>query len=276
MLRQVINRIVLIIFGSILFALGVNYFAIPNQLAEGGIIGITIVLHYVFDWSTGLTSFLLNIALIGVGYKFLDKKMMGYTLFGVVALSLSLWATENIGNPVVDDTLLAPLYAGLFVGAGVGVIFRSGATSGGTQIISKMLNQYFGWSMASATLIIDLIVIGASVFVIGQKKAMLTLVAIYVGAKVIDFIVDGMNIRKAITIISDDSDHVLQEINANLSRGVTILNGKGGYLKEEKNVLYAVVNWQETVKLQRLVNRVDPEAFVVIHDVRGAFGGGFK
>ncbi|MFC0522389.1 YitT family protein [Pontibacillus salicampi] len=274
--KSIMSRIVLITIGSLIFAIGINYFAIPNKLAEGGVIGIALVLHYVLDWSTGLVTYILNIILIGIGYKFLDKHMMGYTLYGVAALSIALWVTEGIGQPVVDDTLLAPIYAGLFVGAGVGITFRSGATSGGTQIVSKMLNQYFGWSMASATLVIDLFVIGASVFVIGQKKAMLTLIAIYVGAKAIDFIVDGMNIRKAVTIISDDSELVLEKINENFTRGVTVFNGQGGYTKEKKNVLFAVVNFQETVRLQRLVEEVDSEAFVVIHDVRGAFGGGFK
>ncbi|WP_036831710.1 YitT family protein [Pontibacillus litoralis] len=270
------KKLMLITIGSFLFAFGINYFAIPNNLSEGGVIGIAIVLYYVFGWSTGLVTYILNIALILIGYKFLDKKTMGYTLYGIAALSFFLWATEGIGNPVVDDSLLAPIYTGVFVGVGLGITFLSGATSGGTQIISKMFNQYFGWSMALSILVIDLLVVGASVFVIGQKKALLTLISIYVGAKAIDYIVDGLHVRKAVTIISTDSETVLNKINQHFTRGVTVFNAKGGYSNQRKDVLYAVVRSQETVKLQKLVAKVDPDAFVVIHDVRSAFGGGFK
>jgi uncharacterized membrane-anchored protein YitT (DUF2179 family) len=271
-----VKKTLLILIGSIIFSLGINYFAIPNQLSEGGVIGITIVLYYIFGWSPGIMSFVLNSILFIIGYKFLDRQMMFYTILGSFLSSFSLWLTEDIGNPVHTDTLLSPLYAGLFVGAGIGIILRTGATMGGTQILASIMNQYFGWSMAKGILIFDLIIIGGSVFVIGQEKAMLTVVAVYVGVKVIDFFVDGMNVRKAVTIISDDSETVLEQINTNLTRGVTVLQGHGGYTKNQKKVLFAVVDKQEMIKLQRIVNKVDPEAFVVIHDVRGAFGGGFK
>ncbi|WLR51962.1 YitT family protein [Bacillus tianshenii] len=271
-----IKKIVLIIVGSIVFSIGINYFAIPNQLSEGGVIGITVVLHYLFQWSPGLVSFILNIILLGVGYKFLERQMIFYTIFGVIASSFSLWLTEDLGTPIQTESLLAPIYAGLFVGTGLGVIFRAGATSGGTQILAMMMNKYFDWSIAKGILIFDLIVIGGSVFVIGQEKALLTLIAVYVGARAIDFIVDGLNIKKAVTIISNDPEHVLEQINDRMNRGVTVLQGHGGYTKHNKKVLYAVVDKQEAVKLHRIVDQVDPNAFIVTHDVRSAFGGGFK
>ncbi|WP_181349581.1 YitT family protein [Thalassobacillus sp. CUG 92003] len=276
MKSRVLNKILLIVAGAFLFSLGINYFAIPNQLSEGGVIGITVVLHYLFGWSTGLVNLLLNAILIALGYRLLTKGVMGYTIFGVVVSSFFLWFTEGWGAPFSSDSLLAPLYAGLFVGAGIGLIFRAGATSGGTQIIARILNQYFGWSMAQGILVADVIVIFASSFVIGIEKALLTLVAIYVGARVIDFIVDGMQVRKAVTIISDQADDVLELINSHFTRGVTVFPAEGGYLKQQRKVLYAVVDKQEMVKLNRLIQRVDEDAFIAIHDVRSAFGGGFK
>ncbi|GGD03006.1 YitT family protein [Pontibacillus salipaludis] len=273
---QHVKNVALIIIGSFIFSLGINYFAIPNGLSEGGIIGISIVLYYVFDLSTGLSTFILNTILILVGFKYLDKQMMIYTFIGIFTTSFFLWLTEHVGTPIESDSLLAPIYAGLFAGGGIGVIFRAGGTSGGTQIISQMMKKNWGWSMANATLFIDMIVIGGSVFVIGQKKALLTVIAVYVGARAIEFIVDGLNMRKAVTIISETPDEVLEAVNSNVPRGVTVLEGYGGYSKKDKKVLYVVVHKQETFKLQRIINEVDEQAFVVIHDVRNAFGGGFK
>lgn len=270
------KKVLMILVGALVFSLGINFFAVPNQLAEGGVIGIAVVLYYVFGWSTGLINALLNFILIIVGFRLLSRRSMGYTILGVVASSFFLWFTQEWGEPLESDSLLAPLYAGIMVGAGIGLIFRTGASSGGTAIIARILNKYLGWSMAQGVLIIDIIVIGVSSFVIGLEKALLTLVAIYVGAKVIDYIVDGMNVRKAVTIISDQSEEVLEQINTKFTRGVTVFNAEGGYTKADRKVLYAVVDKQEMVRLQRLVSRVDEEAFVAIHDVRSAFGGGFR
>lgn len=275
MSRQ-LNKIFMITIGAFIFSLGINYFAVPNQLAEGGIIGIAVVLYYVFGWSTGLVNFILNVILIIIGFRLLSRKSMAYTILGVVLSSLFLWWTQGWGEPLQSESLLAPLYAGIMVGAGIGLIFRTGASSGGTAIIARILNKYLGWSMAQGVLVIDIIVISISSFVIGLEKALLTLVAIYVGAKVIDYIVDGMNVRKAVTIISDQADEVLEQINTKFTRGVTVFNAEGGYTKKDRKVLYAVVDKQEMVRLQRLVDKVDEDAFVAIHDVRSAFGGGFK
>ncbi|WP_243290752.1 YitT family protein [Bacillus sp. FJAT-47783] len=267
---------VFIIVGSLIFALGINYFAIPNKLSEGGVIGITVVLHYLFDWSPGLVNFILNGILMLVGYRYLDKKTMYYTLLCVIFSSGFLYLTKDFGNPIHVDTLLAALYAGIFVGIGLGLIFRAGGTSGGSSILAQMAKEYLGWSIAKGIFVFDLMVIGGSLFVIGQEKAMYTLVAVFVGVKVMDFILQGLDARKAVTIISDRPDLILKNINQNISRGVTVFKGYGGYSKNNKDVLYAVVNQQEVLAIRKLVNEIDPDAFVVIHDVRGAFGGGFK
>ncbi|MGE6592182.1 YitT family protein [Bacillus mycoides] len=276
MVNQRIKEITLITIGSLLFAIGINYFAIPNRLSEGGIIGLTVVTYYLFDWSPGIVNFGLNAILLAVGYKFFDKKTMVYTIVGIVETSLFLYVTEHIEYQVNSDTLLAALFAGVFVGIGLGCMFKAGGTSGGSAILARLANQYLGWSVGKGVLIIDIVVIAGSVFIIGQEKAMYTLVAVFVGAKVIDFIVEGMDTKTAVTIISNQPDLIRETITKNMTRGVTVLEGRGGYTGKNKEVLYIVINKQELVKLKQVISRVDEDAFVVIHDVRDVLGGGFK
>ncbi|MGE0993277.1 YitT family protein [Bacillus sp. GMa5/2] len=276
MVNQRIKEITLITIGSLLFAIGINYFAIPNRLSEGGIIGLTVVTYYLFDWSPGIVNFAINAILLAVGYKFFDKKTMIYTILGIVETSLFLYVTEHIEYHVNSDTLLAALFAGLFLGIGLGCMFKAGGTSGGSAILAQLANQYLGWSVGKGVLIIDIVVIAGSVFIIGQEKAMYTLVAVFIGAKVIDFIVEGMDTKTAVTIISNQPDLIREAITKNMTRGVTVLEGRGGYTGKSKEVLYVVINKQELVKLKQVISRVDEDAFVVIHDVRDVLGGGFK
>src|SRR5699024_9115970 len=137
-------EILIIIFGSILFAFGINYFTIPNQLSEGGITGLTVIIHYLSDWSTGLINFTLNIILFTFSVKYLDRKEIIYTLIAIVVSSTALFYTEGVETVFTSDTLLASVFAGLFVGLGIGLIFRSGGTMGGTTIIARILNQFLG------------------------------------------------------------------------------------------------------------------------------------
>ncbi|KFM98986.1 YitT family protein [Bacillus clarus] len=276
MVNQRMKEIALITIGSLLFAIGINYFAIPNRLSEGGIIGLTVVTYYLFDWSPGIVNFGLNAILLAIGYKFFDKKTMVYTILGIVETSLFLYVTEHIEYQVNSDTLLAALFAGVFVGIGLGCMFKAGGTSGGSAILAQLANQYLGWSVGKGVLIIDIVVIAGSVFIIGQEKAMYTLVAVFIGAKVIDFIVEGMDTKTAVTIISNQPDLIRETITKNMTRGVTVLEGRGGYTGKNKEVLYVVINKQELVKLKQVISRVDEDAFVVIHDVRDVLGGGFK
>ena len=141
MVNQRIKEITLITIGSLLFAIGINYFAIPNRLSEGGIIGLTVVTYYLFDWSPGIVNFAINAILLAIGYKFFDKKTMVYTILGIVETSLFLYVTEHIEYHVNSDTLLAALFAGLFVGTGLGCMFKAGGTSGGSAILAQLANQ---------------------------------------------------------------------------------------------------------------------------------------
>ncbi|RDZ18345.1 hypothetical protein C3744_05600 [Priestia megaterium] len=269
-----IKEIILIIVGSLIFALAINYFAIPNELAEGGVTGVTMITYYVLGWSPGITNFILNGLLVLIGYKLLHKRVIVYTIICIIFTSLFLHITEGLGNPL-DDTLLGAIFAGILAGVGLGLVFRGGGTSGGSAVIARLANQYLDWNISKTMLAIDLLVVASAYFVIGGEKTMYTVISLYIGTKVLDYIIEGLNPRKAITIISHRSAEVAEQVNKKMQRGVTVFSAHGSYTKEAKDVLYVVVNKQELLELKRIIHKVDEQAFVVVHDVRDVFGVGF-
>ncbi|HEY4567438.1 DUF2179 domain-containing protein [Planococcaceae bacterium Storch 2/2-2] len=270
------KELAMLVIGSFLFAIGVNYFSIPNNLSEGGVIGITIVLYYMFGWSPGTVNLVANAILLVIGYRYFNRKTMVYTIIGIVVSSIFLYVTEGMMGAAHSDTLLAALFAGLFVGVGLGLMFRAGGTSGGSAILAQLAHQYLGWSISKGILIIDVVVIAGSYFIIGQEKAMYTLVAVYVGARVMDYVIEGLNHRTAVTIISAQPHKIREHIMLKMARGVTVMEGRGGYTEQKKEILYVVINKPELVKLKNVVAEADEQAFVVIHDVRDVLGSGFQ
>jgi uncharacterized membrane-anchored protein YitT (DUF2179 family) len=273
---KTVKECLYILFGGLIFSVGINYFTIPNLLSEGGIIGLTVIAHYLFDLSPGMLNFVLNTVLVLIGYKFLEKRAIIYTLFSIFSCSLFMYITEETGKRITDDPLLASIFAGLLVGGGLGIIFRAGGTSGGTTILAKLANQFLGWSMGKGILLIDIIVVAGSVFIIGLVKAMYTLIAVYIGAKVIDFIVDGLEEKVAVFIISNSPQLVLHRVTNKMSRGITVLEGRGGYTGDNKEVLYIVISRQEVVRLKNMISEIDEHAYVTVHQVQEVIGKGYK
>ncbi|MGN7823080.1 YitT family protein [Chitinophaga sp. 22536] len=275
-MKSHVKNILLLIAGALIFAVGINYLAIPNKLSEGGVIGITIVTYYYFGWSPGITNLIINVFLIIAGYRLLDRRVMLYTILGIIFCSLFLYLTENTLTPVTSNTLLAAIFAGLLVGIGIGLVFLSGGTTGGSAIVARMCQKYLGWSLGNAMLIFDIMVIAASSFIIGLEKTMYTFIAVYIGARAVDYIVDGLNTKRAITIISQHTPQIAQKITGEMLRGATVLHGHGAYTGDPKEVLYVIIGKQELMRLKEVVQEADPEAFVVIHEVHEVLGKGFS
>ncbi|MCM3004486.1 YitT family protein [Priestia koreensis] len=273
-MKSWMKEIIYIIIGSFLFAFGINYFALPNELAEGGVTGITMITYYLFKWSPGTVSFILNSILLIIGYRLLQKRIIIYTIISIVTTSLSLYATEHLQLPL-DDTLLAAIFAGVVIGVGLGLVFRAGGTTGGSTVLARMMTQYFGWSMSKGMLFFDLIVVISASFVIGLENMMYTIISIYISTKVIDYIMEGMDSRKAVTVISSQALEIADKINKDVNRGVTVFSAQGGYTKEAREILYIVINKQELFEVKKVIHHIDQKAFVVIHDVRDVFGEGF-
>jgi uncharacterized membrane-anchored protein YitT (DUF2179 family) len=265
----------MILIGCAIFSFGLNYFNIANQLVEGGFTGITLLLAYLFNFEPALTIFLLNIPVFLIGWKVLGRTSFIYTIIGTVAVSLFLWLFRDYQLYLGDDLLLAALYAGVSVGIGLGLVFRFGGTTGGVDIIARLAYKYLGWSMGRTIFLSDLLVITLSLIYLNHKLAMYTIIAVFVGARVIDFMQEGAYAAKAIFIVSDKAELISDAILKQMERGTTILQGKGGFTGTTKQILYCVVPRNEMVRIRQLIQHIDPFAFVTVHDVRDVLGEGF-
>ncbi|MGZ9465527.1 YitT family protein [Staphylococcus epidermidis] len=274
MSNKTIRDIILVIIGSFIFSAGINAFVISGNLGEGGVTGIAIVLYYAFHISPAITNFVLNAILIIVGYKYLSKRSTYLTIFATVLISIFLSLTETwhveTGNVVINA-----VFGGTCVGLGIGIIVLAGGTTAGTVILARIVNKYLDISTPYALLFFDLIVVLISLTEIPLAKCLVTVMSLYIGTKVMEFVIEGLNTKKAMTIISSRPNEVAKAIDQQVGRGLTILNGHGYYTREEKDVLYVVISKTQVSRAKRIIKNIDENAFLVIHDVRDVYGNGF-
>ena len=264
----------MIMIGAFLFALAINLFVIPNDLGEGGVTGVTIILYYVMEWSPSLVSFAINAVLLIIGYRFLSRQTTIYTIIAVIFNSVFLYLTES-WSIQSEEIMINAIFGGVFVGVGIGLIIRVGGTTAGTTILARIANKFLGWNISYALLFFDLIVALSSYFIIGAEALMLTILMLYIGTKVMEFVIEGVNPQKAVTIISKNPNAIADQVSYKMNRGITVLSGHGYYTKEQKEILYIVINRQEVIKLKNIVKKADSDAFIAVHDVRDVFGKGF-
>ncbi len=272
------KNIVFILLGSAIFSFGLVHFNMQHNLGEGGFTGITLLLFFLWGWDPAVTNILLNVPLFFIGWQFLGRNTFLYTIIGTFAVSLflSVFQTYQFNVGLQEDMTLVALFAGVFIGVGLGIIFRYGGTTGGVDIIARLVNKYAGWSMGRTMFIFDFMVIALSVFVILElDQGMYTLVTVYIGARVIDFIQEGAYTARGATIISEKYEDISAKILRDMDRGVTILDGRGSFSGEKRNVLYCVVARNEIVRLKNIINDIDPNAFVAVGTVHDVAGEGF-
>ena len=277
------RQLFFIAIGAFLYALGLQYFVVPYSLMEGGVTGIAVLLNYIFSFPLSITTLVINIPLFLVGWKVLGGKKMLLTIYGSLMLSafLALIEFAQMKQWIMPldtdyDAILIVLYAGLTLGAGLGIVFRYGGTTGGIDIVARIINKSRGYSMGQIILIFDFIIIGASVFFISFDKILYTLVMVFIASKIIDFIQNGAYSAKAFSIISEHGEAIADRICEELERGVTLYPAQGAYSGKDKKVVYCVVSRAETHRLKQIIKSIDPRAFIVIHDVQDVLGEGFK
>lgn len=273
-MKRTVRDLILVLVGSFIFALGVNAFIISGDLGEGGVTGLAIILYYAFHISPAMTNFVVNAILIVVGYKFLSKRSMYLTIVATVLISLFLSLTET-WQVHTENIMVNAVFGGLSVGLGIGVIVLAGGTTAGTTILARIANKYLDVSTPYALLFFDLIVVLISLSVIPLDRALVTVISLYIGTKVMDFVIEGLNPKKAVTIISKSPDRIAKMIDEDIGRGITILNGRGYFSKRDTDVLFAVISKTQLSRTKRLIRQIDEDAFVVVHDVRDVYGNGF-
>lgn len=265
-----------ILVGAAIMGFGINYFNIANNLSEGGVTGLSIILKLAFNIDPGLTNLVVNIPLLIIGWRVLGRSSFFYTIYGTLTLSFFLTAFGKYRFPLKDDLFLASLFAGLLVGIGLGIILRFNGTTGGVDILARILAKYKGWAVGKTIFAADVIVIAGSLFYLDIKQAMYTLVAVYVATRIIDFVQEGANLAKAAFIISSHSTEIASKIITDLERGATILNGRGGFTGKDSEVLYVVVGRRQMMALKNLIEEIDPKAFVAFTEVHEVMGEGFS
>ncbi|WP_071131511.1 YitT family protein [Enterococcus timonensis] len=275
--RILLKDILMILFGTGLYAFGLVYFNMANQLAEGGVTGISLILLNLLKIDPAISTLVINIPLILIGGKILGKRSFFYTIIGTVALSffLFVWQRIEININIDHDLLIAALLAGFFGGLGSGFVYRVGGTTGGADIVARILERKFGISMGKSLLGFDVFVLLLSLTYIDLKHMMYTLIISYMFSQIVDFVQDGSYKARGVLVISDFSEEIGAQVMTSLTRGVSFLEGQGGFSKAEKKILYVVVSPVELVNVKRIIEEIDPKAFVSVINVHEAIGEGF-
>lgn len=270
-----VKKYVMIFLGAVLAAVGLEIFLVPNNIIDGGVIGISILLSHLTGVPLSLLVILLNLPFLYLGYRHIGKSFCLATMFGVVALAY--WI--NFFKPITEltnDLFLAAVFGGITVGIGVGLIIRNGGSLDGTEIIAIILDKKTGFSVGEVVMFFNVFILGSAGFVFSWDKAMYSLVAYFIAFKIIDVTIEGLDESKGVMIVSDQADEIAEALLARLGRGVTILHGQGGFSQEPKKVLYSVVTRLEIAKMKSIVIEKDPAAFVTIHEVHDVIGGRVK
>lgn len=274
-MRSFPKDLLLITVGSLCYALAITMLAIPNHLTEGGVPGAAILLHYAFEWSPGIVTFILTSIIMVIGYKSLPKRAVILSIMTVPMVSFFIFITEDLVDSL-GDPLVSAIFAGFFIGIGCGLIFRTGSSMGGTSLIAMMLHKSLGWDMVRTIFVLDLLIVMAGISIIGPLHVMYTIIALFIAKKATDLIMDGLDPRKAVSIISTKAPLIANAVINNMNISVTVFKGKGGYLKEDTDMTYVIINKFQLMRLKKIITSIDEHAFVVVHDVRDVFGGSFS
>lgn len=279
MKTKMFREYALITMGIILVAISVEYFFAPNNLAAGGVTGAAIVLNAIVPkLSIGATTFVLNGLLFIVAFMFIDGNFGVKTIYSSLGLSLIIWFIEKFLNPVAitKDLIIASIFGTLISAIGMAVIFNENASTGGTDILAKILNKFFHLDIGKSLLVVDFVITFASAMVFGIDVGLYAMLSVILLGITVDRFIEGFNVCKSIFIISRKNDEISKYIMKELDRGCTFLSGLGGYSKEESNVLYAVVSRNQFIKLKKFIKNSDPHAFIAVGEVHEVLGEGFK
>lgn len=269
------RRSILIFLGSSLVSVALELFLVPNNIIDGGIVGISIILSYLAKLPVGVFLILLNLPFLFLGYKQIGKTFAYSTLFGVVVMSAGTSLLHPV-PPITIEPLLAAVFGGIVLGVGVGLIIRSGGSLDGTEIVAILFSRKIPFSVGEVVMFFNLFILGSAGFVFGWDNAMYSLIAYYIAFKMIDLTIEGFEESKSVWIISDRYRDIGDALIDRLGRGVTYLHGEGGFTGDGKKVIFCVITRLEEAKLKSIVEGHDPHAFLAVGNIHDVKGGRFK
>lgn len=270
------KRLISFILGSLILAISYNLFLAPNKLVAGGVSGIAIILNSLFKVDHFIVILALNISLLILSYFLLGKEKTRASILGSLVFPFFIKLTSDIGQIIDIDTsqlLISAVFGGVLYGLGIGMIFKAGYTSGGTDILNQILNKYFKLSIGKSMLYTDGTITLSSALVFGTNKMMYAIIVLYIVSIMSDRVILGISDSKAFYIVTDEEKAIKDYILKYLNHGVTVFNAKGGYAKEKQNVLMCVLPTKDYYRLKTGILEIDPEAFFVVTDAYEVFGG---
>ncbi|MGM0851327.1 MAG: YitT family protein [Bacillota bacterium] len=274
-LKEVVKRAFLITIGAMIMAVGLEIFLVPNQVIDGGIVGVSIMLSHITGVKLGLFIFILNIPFFFIGYKQIGKTFAFSTLYGIIILSISTTFLHPVAA-FTQDVLLASLFGGIVLGIGVGMVIRYGGSLDGTEILAILSSKKLPFSVGEIIMFVNLFILASAGFVFSWDRAMYSLLAYYVAFKMIDITIKGLDESKSVWIISENHKEIGDALLHRLGRGVTYLKGEGAFSGDDKKVIFCVITRLEEAKLKDIVAEHDPSAFLAIADIAEVRGGRFK
>ncbi|MBO8176829.1 MAG: YitT family protein [Bacillus sp. (in: Bacteria)] len=276
---HLIYRLILIFLGAAFAAMSIELFLVPNDIIDGGIIGISLILDHLLEkvpfLNFGTLVVLLNIPFMYYGYKQIGKTFMYSSFFGTVSLAVVERLLHHV-EPFTNQPILAAVFGGLLLGVGVGLVIRHGGSLDGTEILGILLTKRLPFSVGEFVMFINIFIFAWAAFVFGAEQAMYSVMTYYITFKAIDTVIQGLDETKAVIIVSDYYEEVSEAILSRLGRGTTKLKGKGGFTDHEKDVIYVVVTRLEVTKLKNIVSDIDPNAFLTIMNTQETRGARFK
>lgn len=268
------KNIFLLIIGTLLIALSITLLAMPHSIADGGTLGLSLLVYHASGLSPSIVVLGLSIIILLFGYKFLSKDVILKTILTIPLLSLFIYITESYGV-VLNDPLVAAIYFGLLSGIGFGLVIYSGSSIGGTSTLALIFKKKFGWNVVFSAFIMDVLIVLSGVLIIGLLNTLYTIISLFVGKLASDYVIGGLDSKKAFLIMSSKNDEIAKKVINKLSSSATFINGTGVYANQEQKMLYILVKNYRVVQLRILINEIDPNAFVVVNTVKDVSGGTF-
>lgn len=269
-----IKNIFFITFGAVVAAFALETFLVSNQIIDGGVIGISMIISHVTKWNLGLLVIVLNTPFIILAFRKMGKMFVLQTAYANIILALALNFFQHY--KVTGDLLLATVFGGIILGTGVGLILKNEASLDGTEILSLLVSKKFGCSVGEFIMGINIFIYLVAGKVFGWENAMYSILTYFIASKVIDVVMEGLNSSKSVEIISDEAGAIGNALIEKLDISVTYLRGIGGYSGQDKDIIYCVISRLELPKMLEIIKEIDPRAFVAVVDVHEAYGGRFK
>ncbi|ENZ03626.1 YitT family protein [Clostridium thermobutyricum] len=278
-MKEKFKEYLMITIGMLFVVIAIQFFFIPNNITAGGVTGISVVIcEYIKGLNVGLVMGVLNIFLFIIAFIFIGRDFGGKTIYAAMGISFINWAIEEFFTPmaVTNDLMLSTIAGSLFLGTGLGIVFTQDASTGGTDIIAKILNKFFHIEMGRGMQIVDIIVVIFSGITFGIEKAIYAAICVILTGIVIDKVISGYYTCHQVIIFTNKTKYIKEYIINDIDRGCTIFTGEGGYTGENKNIIYCVLERAQLMKVRKFLKENEPEAFVIVNDAHDVLGKGFE